>query len=281
MATHAGRRLDDMVALVTGGSRGLGVAIARELAVAGARVAILARDFTRGEAVALALRSDGLEAMFVTADVRDDSSIESAVTLVAQRYGGVNLLVNNAALTPASTGGPSGSVVSVALETWEKFIDTNLTGVVRTVRHVVPHMLTAGYGSIININSVVAQHPMGDDVAYSVTKAGLSGLTRAMAVDLAPSIRVNELVLGFIPNHDNALHHQLMSDPDSRQSLVDASLIDRLGSPKDVGASCVYFGGPESGFVTGQSLVIDGGAHTPMRTAADVTSPFDLLTDAH
>ena len=277
MATQVSHRLDDLVALVTGGSRGLGVAIARELAAAGACVAILARDFTRGEAVASSLRSEGLEAMFVTADVRDESSIENAVALVAQHYGGVNLLVNNAALTPASTGGPSGSVVSVAMETWERFIDTNLTGVVRMVRQVVPHMLTAGYGSIININSIVSEHPMGDDVAYSVTKAGLSGLTRAMAIDLAPSIRVNELVLGFIPNHDNALHHQLISDPVSRQSIVDASLIDRLGNPKDVGASCVYFCGPESGFVTGQSLVIDGGAHTPMRTVANVTSPFDLI----
>jgi NAD(P)-dependent dehydrogenase (short-subunit alcohol dehydrogenase family) len=277
MAAQIGGRLDGMVALVTGGSRGLGVTIARELAGAGARVGILARDFTQGEGAASSLRSGGLEVMFVQADLRDDSSIEKAVRRVAQRYGALNLLVNNAALTPASAGGPSGSVVSVSMETWDTFLDTNLTGVIRTVRHVVPHMQTAGFGSIVNINSIVSRHPMGDDVAYAVTKAGLGGLTRAMAIDLAPSIRVNELVLGFIPNCDNPLHHKLVSDPHSRQAIIDAALTDRLGEPSDVGASCVYFCSPESGFITGQSLVLDGGAHVPMRTIAGVRSPFDLI----
>jgi NAD(P)-dependent dehydrogenase (short-subunit alcohol dehydrogenase family) len=264
-------RLHGKVAVVTGGSKGLGVAIAHELSAAGASVALLARDTAKGEAVAAEIRSTGASAIFVTADVTHDEDIERAVAHLVDRLGSPSVLVNNAALTPSTLGAPAGNAVEIDLDTWRRFLDVNLTGALLTVRHVVPHMRDGG--AIVNINSIAAMHPRRHDVAYAASKAGLSGLTRAMALDFAPDIRVNEIITGSIPNADNPRHAHLVHDPEARGRLAGNTLVGRPGEPSDVALACLYLASDDAGFVTGQSIVIDGGSHVPMRTLAGAGPP--------
>jgi NAD(P)-dependent dehydrogenase (short-subunit alcohol dehydrogenase family) len=261
-------RLEGKVAIVTGGSRGLGVAIVQTFAAAGARVAILARDPSKGEAVAAEVRNSGGEAVFVATDVSREKDAEKAVSVVTSQLGRPQILVNNAALTPSRYGKPSGTAVEINLNTWRRFLDVNLTGALLMARHVVPAMLEAGDGSIVNINSLVAQHPTRSNVAYAASKAGLSGLTRAMAVDFGPHVRVNEIVTGVILNADNPRHRRLLADTRHCTALAENTLVGRRGVPQDVALACLYLASNESGFLTGQSIVLDGGSHVPIRTVS-------------
>ena len=266
------RRLEDLVAIVTGGSRGIGAGIAMELAAAGAKVAILARDAERGGRVVDAIAAAGGHGWFVAADLAREADVARAVEAARDRFGAVHLLVSDAALTPsragtaAGGGTAGGTVTDIPLDIWLRYFDVNVSGAFFACRHAVPHMVDAGYGSIVVVNSIGSRHAMAGDVGYASSKAALSGLTRAMAVDLAPTVRVNEILCGFFPNPtDNPVHRALLTDPTTHRAIIDANLVGRAGHPADVGQACVFLLSPESGFVTGQSLVVDGGAHTPIR----------------
>lgn len=269
----AGRR-----AIVTGGSRGIGAEIARQLAYAGARVGVMARDADNGQRVVDDIRSAGHEAVFAPADLKDATQIERAVSRLVDALGGLSILVNNAALVPSALGGASGSAIEIPLDVWNDYLTTNITGPMLVTRHAAPHILESGGGSIVNINSVAAHYAAANDIGYVTTKAALGGLTRAMAVDFAPSIRVNEVMAGFVPNDDNPRHQEKLRDPASRQAIIDATLTDRWGTAGDVAHACVYLASDEASFITAQTITIDGGAQSVLRAPGSSTMYQPLTT---
>ena len=276
-AATGANSLAGFTAIVTGGSRGLGAGIARALAAAGAQVGLLARDAVRGEQVASDIRSQGGAALYVHADISLEDDVASAVRKVSERFGALHLLVNNAGLTPSSVGGSGGSAADISLELWNRYLAVNVTGTLLVSRHAVPHMRAAGYGSIVNINSPFADYPPPGDVGYVTSKAALTGLTKSMAVDFGPSVRVNQVMPGFVPNAENPRHQAKLADPATRQTMLDTTLVNRIGTPGDIASACVFLCGRESGFITGQSWMIDGGAHTKARSMSGVTKLYERV----
>ncbi len=274
------RPLEGLTAVVTGGSRGLGAVIAQAFAAAGTRVGILARDAARGEKVAEGINAAGGAALYVRADVSIDEEIVAALRTVHGAWGGIHLLVNNAGLTPSSVGGAGGSAADIGLDLWRRYLDTNLTGPLLVSRHALPYMRAAGYGSIVNINSLSAEYPPPGDVGYSVSKGALTTLTRSMAVDFGPSVRVNQILAGFIPNTDNPRHQAKLADPAMRKVMVESTLVGRVGVAADIADACVFLCSRQTGFITGQSLTIDGGAHTVARSMSGVTKLYDRLPES-
>ncbi len=255
MTPAIGADLAGKVAFVTGGGTGIGGAVALRLAARGVHVAIAGRRLEPLEDLA---QASG--AFAVQCDVGDDEAVDAAVLAVAERFGGIDIVVNNAGV--AGRGG----VEELDEEGWNAMIAINLTGPARVSRAAVPHLRRRGGGAIVNVASVGALTGAKQSVAYSTTKAGLLGLTRSMAVDLGPhGIRVNTLCPGWVdtPMGSRAtaaagrIHD--VDDDLSKDVLVRNNPIRRMAHPDEI-ASCVEFLVCDaSSFVTGTVLVADGG----------------------
>jgi NAD(P)-dependent dehydrogenase (short-subunit alcohol dehydrogenase family) len=228
-------RLAGEVALVTGAARGLGAAIADALEAEGARVA----------------RTD-LAGTDVRLDVRDRASIEAAAELVSRTLGVPSVLVNNAGINRI---GPS---ETLAEEVWADVVDTNLTGALRCCQILGRRMLEAGRGSIVNVASISALVGMPGRAPYCASKAGLVGLTRVLAVEWAArGVRVNAVCPGYVrtPMVANALDQGLLAE----QPLRDRTPADRLAEPAEIARAVVFLASSDASYVTGQTLVADGG----------------------
>ena len=244
--------LTGRVALVTGaGSElGIGYACARMLARAGARV-VLTATTDRVHERATALRAQGVWADSVTGDLTDPQGVATVVA-AAERAGGVDVLVNNAGMTSVSGGGESGDWRSTDLSTWRASLDRNLTTAFALSRSVLGPMTDRGWGRVVNVASVtgpLVSYP--GDVAYAAAKAGMTGLTRALAVEVGPAgITVNAVLPGWI---DTA------SATDDERRAGRATPVGRAGTPDEVAAAVVFLASAEAGYVTGLMLVVDGG----------------------
>lgn len=239
------------VSIVTGGNGGLGQRICQALAAAGSNVAVVyAQSKDQSEEVATKLREAGVEAEAMQCDVSDAASVGALVTQVLERFGRIDILVNDAAYNKWI---PFDDLDAMTLEEWDRIIATNLTGPMLTSKAVAPAMKKQGSGRIINISSVAGLTPTGSSIPYAVSKAGLNHLTRCMAVGLAPEVLVNCIAPGFL----DGTRATANLDPEYQATARVASLLKRGADKDDIARQVVEFCRTDS--VTGQVLVIDAG----------------------
>ena len=243
--------LKDKVAVVTGASQGIGRDTALALAEAGAKVAVAARNEEKLASLVNDITAAGGEAFAVKLDVADLEQVKAGFKQVVEKFGRLDILVNNAAVTR------DGLAMRMKKDDWDAVLQTNLTGAHLCIQQVLPVMMKARAGRIINISSVVAQSGNAGQANYVAAKAGLIGLTKAIAIEIASrNITVNAVAPGFIETP--------MTDvlPDKvKEELKTRIPLGRMGSPRDVAAAIVFLASDEAGYITGHVLNVNGGMH--------------------
>lgn len=243
--------LNGKVALVTGASQGIGRAIAAALAAAGARVALAARNEQKLAETAGQIQSAGGEALSIKMDVAESEQIKSGFQQVLAKFGRLDILVNNAAITR------DGLALRMKLDDWDAVLRTNLTAAHLCTQQALSTMMKQRWGRIINITSVVAETGNAGQANYVAAKAGLIGLTRAIAMEMASrNITVNAVAPGFIATP--------MTDPLSekvKEEMKARIPLGRFGTENDVAAAIVFLASEEAGYITGHVLDVNGGMH--------------------
>ena len=243
--------LSGHTALVTGGTRGIGKAIAARLALGGANVAIVSRS-TDGRPTVAELERLGVGAVAVNADVSDPDSVRRMVDTVREALGPIDILVNNAA-----TADPGyRNAWELAAESWDRMIRVNLSGVQYCCAAFLPQMLTKGWGRIVNIASTSGISGGTSGVHYAASKGGVIALSKALARELAPrGITVNVVAPSKI---DTEMFRQAVGE-NERKDTIRRIPVGRLGRPEEVAEAVAYFAAEEAGYTTGQVLVVSGG----------------------
>jgi NAD(P)-dependent dehydrogenase (short-subunit alcohol dehydrogenase family) len=249
--SHAGR-LNGKVALITGAANGLGRVAAELFAQEGAKVVVA--DVADGTDAVDVITAAGGSASYVALDVTDDDSVRGAVDHTMSTYGGLHVLYNNAAISPGDDDGPTNTSDS----TWSTVLDVNVTGLARCCRHGIPAMITTGGGSIINVASFVAHVGAATpQIAYTASKGAVLSMTREIAVIYArQGIRANALCPGPVLT---PLLAKFLSDDVKRQRRLVHVPMGRFGEPIEIANGALFLASDESSFMTGQSLLIDGG----------------------
>jgi 7-alpha-hydroxysteroid dehydrogenase len=244
-------RLTDKVAIVTGAGRGIGRGIALGLAEAGASVVCAARTVATIDEVAKAICGASGRALAVPCDVNDHAQLEEVVAKTLKEFGRIDVVVNNAGGSP-----PSG-----ALKTTEKAFEHafhfNVTTAFVLTRLAAPHMFEVGGGAIINISSALSHLVEKPFVAYGTAKAALNHMTRLLAYEFAPRIRVNAIAVGSVET--DALAPFLKARPDLRTKMEEMTPMKRIGTPEDIAAAALYLASPAASWVTGKVFEVDGG----------------------
>ena len=239
------------IALISGASRGLGRAMALALAGAGARLALVARDVEKLNEVAGAVRDLGTEAFTFTADITDEAQVLQLERDVSERLGRVQILINNAGINVRKP------ITDFTYEEWRRVTDTNLTSAFLMCRSFVPHMKGTGYGRIINMTSIMSHISLPGRAAYSATKAGLLGLTRAVALELAPE---GITVVGISPGPcATEMNTVLLQNPEANQQFLANLPVGRWGKVDEIGKLALFLCSDDAAFITGTDIVIDGG----------------------
>jgi 7-alpha-hydroxysteroid dehydrogenase len=241
--------LTDRVALVTGAGRGIGAAIALAFADAGADLALSARSEDQLASVATLVEQRGRRAIVLPADIDDVSVYPSLVASVVERLGRLDVLVNNVG------GSPPTPFMSTSTRMFEKAFHFNVTTAFALTKEATPHLLESGAGSVINISSAAGRFATRGSTAYGTAKAALTHLTRMLAMDLAPRVRVNAIAPGSIATA--ALETVLGGDIEAR--MIAATPLHRLGDPEDIAAAALWLASPAGGYVTGKVIDVDGG----------------------
>ncbi len=240
------------VALITGASRGIGAAISRAMAQAGMNVVInFSSDSSQEAAQMLAqeLETNGVETFVVKANVADFAEVKAMVGAIKERFGRIDVLVNNAGITR------DGLLMRMKEDQFDSVIDTNLKGAFNCMRHVCPMMVKQRYGRIISISSVVGIAGNPGQVNYAASKAGIIGMTKAAAKELASrNITVNAVAPGFIETAMTAVLGE-----EAQANIVEHIAAQRLGTPEDVAQAVSFFARPEASYITGQVISVDGG----------------------
>jgi 3-oxoacyl-[acyl-carrier protein] reductase len=243
--------LKDKVALITGASQGIGRDTALALAQAGAKVAVAARNEEKLMSLVAEIESAGGSALAVKMDVADADQVKAGFKQVLEKLGRLDILVNNAAITR------DGLSMRMKQDDWEAVLKTNLTGAHLCIQQALSTMMRARAGRIINISSVVAQSGNAGQANYVAAKAGLIGLTKAVAIEIASrNITVNAVAPGFIetPMTD------VLSDK-VKEELKTRIPLGRMGSPRDVAAAIIFLASDEAAYITGHVLNVNGGMH--------------------
>ncbi len=243
--------LKEKVALITGASQGIGRDAALALSEAGAKVAVAARNEEKLATLVAEITAAGGEAFAVKMDVADPEQVKAGFKAVLEKFGNLDILVNNAAVTK------DGLAMRMTQEDWETVLRTNLTGAHFCTQQALATMMRARAGRIINISSIVAQSGNAGQANYVAAKAGLIGLTKAIAIEIASrNVTVNAVAPGFIETP--------MTDvlPDKvKEELKNRIPLGRMGSPRDVAAAIVFLASNEAGYITGHVLNVNGGMH--------------------
>lgn len=243
--------LKEKTALITGASQGIGRATALALARAGARVALAARNESKLADLAQEIASAGGEALSVPMDVSKAEQIKAGVESVRAKYGGLHILVNNAAITRDTLA------LRMKMEDWDSVLQVNLTAAHIATQHALGIMLRQKWGRIINISSVVAEMGNAGQANYVAAKAGLIGLTKAIAVEVASrNITVNAVAPGFIVSP--------MTDPlpqSTRETMLARIPLGRMGKDEEVAAAIVFLASDEAAYITGHVLDVNGGLY--------------------
>ena len=248
-------RFEDRTAVVTGASSGIGRSIAQKLGEEGANVVVA--DVKRepnqnGRPTDEIINEDGGEAVFIETDVSDEESVQDMVFQAAEKYGRIDVLVNNAGIhIPGSAG-------DTDLEDWKKTQEVNLDGTFLCSKHVVNHMQKEDIeGDIVNIASIAGIVGYGENAAYCASKGGVVELTREMALDYgSESINVNSVSPGVIKT---AMTEEMREDEDVREFVDSNTVSPRLGEPEDIANAVAFLASDESDFIVGENLVVDGG----------------------
>jgi len=244
--------LSPKVAIVTGGNQGIGFAIAKGLATAGATVIIANRRAAEGEKAAESLRKEGLNAVAIPSDVTSKSSVEALVAKVISDFGRIDILVNNAGVMVRKP------VEDISEEDWDYVINTNLKGLFFCCQLVGREMIRNKKGRIINISSLRSQKMAANRSVYAVSKAGVSNLTRALAYEWGKhNITVNAIAPGTIITDINRKHFE--DHPDELAEIIKSIPRGRAGHPSDCVSAAIFLASDASDFVTGQTLFADGG----------------------
>ncbi len=246
--------LEQRVALVTGGGAGIGAATCLRLAQQGRRVAVMGRSPGNIAEVAAQIEAAGGVAIAVQADVSDRGQVDAALVRVRERLGRVTILVNNAGIEDFT---PFAEIDEVH---WDRLMAVNLKGVYHVTQAVLPDMLAAGWGRIVNLTALGAQTGAPNMVHYTATKGGVTAMTRSLAVELGPrGITVNAVSPGFIrtPMAQRAIDLELFAAPP--EQILASYPIPRIGEPAEVAAACAFFASDEAGYITAQTLGVNGG----------------------
>ncbi len=243
--------LKDKVALVTGASQGIGRGTALALAEAGAKVAVAARSEEKLSALVSEIAAAGGCGLAVKMDVADAEQVKAGFKQVLEKFGRLDILVNNAAITR------DGLAIRMKADDWEAVLRTNLTGAHLCIQQALPTMMKARNGRIINISSVVAQSGNAGQANYVAAKAGIIGLTKALAIEMASrNITVNAVAPGFIETPMTAVL------PDKAKEELKVRIpLGRMGSARDVAAAIVFLASDEAAYITGHVLNVNGGMH--------------------
>jgi 3-oxoacyl-[acyl-carrier protein] reductase len=238
--------LSGKTAFVTGGTRGIGLAIAQALYAAGAQVAVVGRDLDRARSVAATLGERGAG---VACDVARADQVEAAVASAEKELGPVDILVNNAGLTRDNI------LLRLTDDDWDTVLDANLKGAFHTIKSTIKGMMKRRWGRIINISSIVGLTGNKGQANYAASKAGLIGLTKSVAKEYASrNILVNCIAPGFI---ETDMTHALPAE--ARATLLEEIALGRLGRPEDIAGTVVFLASDLATYITGQVLVVDGG----------------------
>jgi NAD(P)-dependent dehydrogenase (short-subunit alcohol dehydrogenase family) len=253
MPTPTSINLSGKVAIVTGASRGIGEAIARSYARAGAKVALASRKMDGLEAVARAIADAGGEAIPIACHTGKPEDVEKLVRATVERFGQVDVLVNNAATNPHF-----GPMMTVDWGAWDKTFEVNLKGYFGCAREVVKHLVARkAPGSIVNVASVVGMIGAPMQGVYAMTKAAVISMTKTLAMELGSSgIRVNAIAPGLV---DTRFASALTSNAEIREMIVSQTALGRVAQPEDIAGAALYLGSDASSYVTGHTLVVDAG----------------------
>jgi NAD(P)-dependent dehydrogenase (short-subunit alcohol dehydrogenase family) len=239
---------------VTGGASGIGRAIALRLARDGADVAVLDLDAAGARAVAAEVAALGRRAVAVEADVADAASVGAAVARVREGLGPIHVLVNDAGICSFVP------LLQMAEEQWDRMIAVHLKGTFNCTRAVLPDMIGAGWGRIVNLSSVAGLRGSPGLVHYSAAKAAILGFTKALAQEVGPSgITVNAIAPGLV---ETPLLDRAGLPPAIREQVLQTAPVRRIGVPEDIAAACAYLVSADAGFFTGQVMSPNGGGHT-------------------
>lgn len=248
-------RFDNRTAIVTGGASGIGRGIALKLADEGASVGVAdiqEKPQLYDRPTHQVIQDDGGEAIFVTVDVSDESSVQAMVSEAVEAFGQVDVLVNNAGVHH------SAAVTDETVDGWDQVLDVNLKGQFLCAKHVIGHMVENGIeGDVVNIGSIAGLVGYGQSAAYCASKGGVVELTREMAIDYgAEGINVNAVDPGVIKT---AMTKDMREDDETREFMEANTVVPQLGEPEDIANAVAFLASGDSDFITGENLVVDGG----------------------
>ncbi|MBR1769828.1 MAG: 3-oxoacyl-ACP reductase FabG [Bacteroidales bacterium] len=243
------KRLEGKVAVVTGGTSGIGKATALRFAQEGAKVVVWARNAQKGEAFIQEAKQQGFELCFMPVDVSNFADVEAAANKVKELMGGCDILINNAGITNDTT------LKKMTPEIWQSVIDINLTGTFNCTKCLSPFMLEKGWGRIVNVSSVVGLYGNFGQTNYVATKAGIIGMTKTLGRELGrKGVTVNAVAPGFIATDMVAKMPKEVLD-----GMIAKVPVGRLGTPEDIAAMFAFLASEEAAYVNGATLSVDGG----------------------
>jgi|TARA_B110000914_G_scaffold66562_1_gene58160 NAD(P)-dependent dehydrogenase (short-subunit alcohol dehydrogenase family) len=236
--------------VITGGSKGIGLEITKTFLKHQANVIILARNKPKRK-----IQSKGNASYFIECDIRDVDSIDSAIKLIASKYKSIDVLINNAG------GSPLAPAISASPKFHQAIIDLNLTAPLNLSQKIARIMMKQKTTSnIINISSVVASRPTPGSSAYGAAKGGLVNLTKTLAIEWAPKIKVNSIIVGYIETENSLLHYGSKKEINKVAKTI---AMKKMGKPLDVANACVFFASDLAEWITGSSLEVHGGGESP------------------
>ena len=254
-------KLKDRVAIVTGGSKGIGKGISTVFSQQGAKVVVVARSTQAGLETVEEICNRGGEAIFVACDVSNEEQVKEMVQTTIDTYGQVDILVNNAGV------GIYKSVLEATIEEWDLCMNVDLKGAFLCSKYTIPHMQSVGRGSIVNVSSVHSTATVSGVAPYTAAKGGMTALTRNMAIDYGPTIRVNTISPGWVITPLTKGLFDSYENPTAQKELVEKrQVMKRLGTPEDIGNSAAFLVSNEASFITGTELFVDGGLTAQLET---------------